>query len=374
MKTKFTLIASIIFLSALITAFVPANGQRRSTNSEVVKNRSEQKENNSTVRKNKPVVNEDSKNKIQNSTSNGRRTSTQKKESRPAAETSSPEVNKRGNSASQERKVYQQPTQKRNDRSTAVQRRIPESNRSNIKNAPARNERESIRSNSSSRQGSSAGGAVTPRARKEHNRTIYRVDSKDNRYAPTKTYKGNNNNWSSGYARHHVHYNTRDENFYRYYDHRKYMHWDHTWESYSWNVNSWRDYYSGYHPYSYRFHKHYYFHPGYGHVVRKFGYKTDFFVHNNVRYFNYNGHFFRHFPGVGYVLVDMPYGLVFQKLPRHIERVYINGYLYFRAGNLFFERNPYGYALIHYPERYFALENDYYNGGYYREGDYFIRH
>jgi hypothetical protein len=152
------------------------------------------------------------------------------------------------------------------------------------------------------------------------------------------------------------------------------MHWNHTWEAYSWNVNSWRDYYSGYHPYSYKFHRHYYFHPGYGHVVRKFGYRPDYFVHNNVRYYNYNGHFFRHFPGVGYVLVDMPYGLVFQKLPRNVERAYINGYLYFRVGNLFFEKNPYGYALIHYPERYYALDNDYYNGGYYREVDYYFHH
>jgi flagellum-specific peptidoglycan hydrolase FlgJ len=137
MKTKFTLIASLIILSALITVVVPANGQRRSSNSEVVKSRSEQKENNNNVKKNEPAVNEDSKARIPNNNSKGRKTSTRKNESDAAAKTNSPAVKKRSNSANQERKVYQQPAPQRNDRPAAVQRRIPETNRSSIKNNPA---------------------------------------------------------------------------------------------------------------------------------------------------------------------------------------------------------------------------------------------
>lgn len=211
-----------------------------------------------------------------------------------------------------------------------------------------------------------------PRARAEHNRTVYRVNPKDNRYKPVRNFKGHNSHWSAKQASYHVHHSRRDADFYRNYDHRKYRHWDPVWEHYRWNVSSWRDYYSGYHPHSYRYLKHYFYHPAYGHVIKKFSYKPAYFVHNNVRYYNYNGHFFRQFKGVGYVLVDMPYGLVFKKLPSGYERVYINGFLYFRVGNLFFESNPAGYALIHYPERYFALDSKYYNEGYYRSADFTI--
>ena len=69
--------------------------------------------------------------------------------------------------------------------------------------------------------------------------------------------------------------------------------------------------------------------------------------------------------GIGYVLVDLPYGLTFSYLPHGYETVYINGYLYFRVGNLFFEYSDYGFQLVHYPERYYAFDNDYHNDGYY---------
>jgi len=85
----------------------------------------------------------------------------------------------------------------------------------------------------------------------------------------------------------------------------------------------------------------------------------------------YDGHFFRYHRGIGYVLADMPYGIVFEHLPMSYERVYINGYLYFRVGNLFFEMTNYGFRLVHYPERYFAYDDGYHNDGYYYEDDYY---
>ena len=63
----------------------------------------------------------------------------------------------------------------------------------------------------------------------------------------------------------------------------------------------------------------------------------------------------------------MPYGFSFEYLPGNYERVYINGYLYFRVGNLFFEYANQGFRLVHYPERYLAYETGYSNGGYYFE-------
>jgi hypothetical protein len=66
----------------------------------------------------------------------------------------------------------------------------------------------------------------------------------------------------------------------------------------------------------------------------------------------------------------MPFGMTFDYLPGNYERVYINGYLYFRVGNLFFEYSDYGFQLVHYPERYFSLNIDFSNNGYYFEDNY----
>lgn len=208
-------------------------------------------------------------------------------------------------------------------------------------------------------------------ANKSGNRNIYRNNKNDQRYVPNKNFKGNKNYWSGNSVKHRVPYNKHDENYYRNYDYNKYLHWDRNWETYRWNANSWKDYYSAYHPYSYKFNKHYYYHPNFGHVIKKINGKPVYFVHNNVRYYNYNGHFFRYFKGVGYVLVDMPYGIVFRNMPAGYEIVYINGYRYFRSGNLFFEKHPHGFSLVHYPERYFALEVNFNNHGYYPNDYYY---
>ena len=65
------------------------------------------------------------------------------------------------------------------------------------------------------------------------------------------------------------------------------------------------------------------------------------------------------------MLVDVPFGVVFNGIPNGYERVYINGYLYFRVGNLFFEFTNNGFQLVHYPERYYAYDEGYLNEGYY---------
>ena len=168
-----------------------------------------------------------------------------------------------------------------------------------------------------------------------------------------------------------MNYNRKDKNFYLNYNYRKHNHWNRSWENYRWSHSSWRDYYGGYNFYSYRFHKNYYHHSIYGHVIRKFTIRPGIFVHNHNRYYSYNGHFFRYRRGIGYILVDIPFGIVFEQLPYGYERVYINGYLYFRMGNLFFEYSQYGYRLVHYPERYFAYNYDFRNDGYYFDDDYY---
>ena len=200
-------------------------------------------------------------------------------------------------------------------------------------------------------------------------REIYRHDDNDRRYTPNNNYKGSDRYWSNNYRPGSMNYNHNDRNFYRDYDYRKHNHWDRNWESYRWNSNSWREYYSGYNPYSYRYHKYYFHHPVYGHVIRRFGHQPNIFIHNHYKYYCYDGHFFRFHRGIGYVLVDIPFGIAFERLPYGYERVYINGYLYFRLGNLFFELSDYGYRLVHYPERYFAYDDGYHNEGYYFDDD-----
>ena len=162
-----------------------------------------------------------------------------------------------------------------------------------------------------------------------------------------------------------MNYNHSDRKYYGNYNYYKQKHWDRNWEHYRWNDRSWRDYYRGYNPYSYRYHRYYYHHPHYGHVIRRFDVRPAVFYHDHNRYYCYNGHFFRYHSGIGYILVDLPYGFTFEYLPGdYYERVYINGYLYFRVGNLFFEATNYGYRLIHYPERYYAYEDSYQRPGF----------
>ena len=203
------------------------------------------------------------------------------------------------------------------------------------------------------------------------NRSFYRHDNNDRRYTPNKNFHGNNKYWSGNNRPNSMNYNHANRNFYRKYDYRHYNHWDRSWENYRWNVRSWRDYYNGYNPYAYRYNRYYYHHPVYGDVIRKFVHRPNIFIHNHHRYYSFDGHFFRFVNGIGYVLVDLPFGLVFEQLPYAYDRVYINGYLYFRIGNLFFEYTNMGYQLVHYPERYYSYNDGYMNQGYYFDDIYY---
>lgn len=188
----------------------------------------------------------------------------------------------------------------------------------------------------------------------------YNLDTNDSRYRVTRDYKGSEKYWSPDFRNSSRNNHNSAKNF----NYNKYNHWDRNWEGYRWNHNSWVNYYSFYNPYSYRNSKYYYHHNYYGHVIRKFVYRPEVYIHNRVKYYCYDGYFFRYHRGVGYVLVDMPFGMAFDYLPNNYERVYINGYLYFRIGNLFFERTNYGFQLIYYPERYFAFNDGYRNEGF----------
>lgn len=280
--------------------------------------------------------------------------------------------NSQGNAAVREREQPARTSNPRGNSTTGssnsnVQKRVPvrESVRQPQVNTPATDNNRYR--NSSRNSSSNVVERPTPRNNIRSSREMYRLDRNDQHYSVNRNFKGRNETWSASYRNNHKHYNSFNKKYYKKYNYHTYDHWNNDWENYRWNVSSWVDYYDGYHPYSFTYHRHYYHHPVYGHVIRRFKHRPDVFVVNHRNLYVYDGHFFRHVRGVGYVLVDMPYGLMVNYLPDHYQRVYINGFPYFRVGNLFFEPVNHGFRLVHYPERYFAYRDDFHHGGYYFE-------
>jgi len=308
MKTmKFRLLATIITLTAVITATTnPANAQRRSTS------------------------NSTNNEKVEN-TRTGHKENIEKK--------------------SAFREVAIEPKAK--NRSVKSTQQVK---RNNTTSANEKS-RESARVNSRSGENFS-----NKSGRKELNKNAerYNHNTNDLRYSISRDYMGSKKYWSPEYRSD----NKGNKQYRGNYNYNNYKHWERNWESYRWNHNSWRNYYGYYNPYSYKNHKYYYKHPYYGHVIRRFVHRPQVYIHNHTKYYAYDGYFFRYRSGVGYILVDVPFGMAFEYLPNETERVYINGFLYFRVGNLFFERTNYGFLLVHYPERYYACNDGYRCEGY----------
>ena len=307
---KFRLLATIITLAAVITATTPLNAQRRSS------------------------ANSTNDEKVETSRSGNKNKNVSEKVATRNSQINREEKNNKSNSD----KAIDNAS-KKSRRSTGY---TTNDNKSN------NNKKEVYNSN---------------RVGTTNNSERYYHNPNDSKYKPNDNYRGSNEYWSSDFRtdkrpyNHTNKYSKRNNNF------NTYNHWDRSWEGYRWNQNSWINYYEFYNPYSYRNNKYYYHHNYYGHVIRKFAFRPQIFIHNHTKYYCYDGHFFRYHNRVGYVLVDMPFGMAFEYLPNDYERVYINGFLYFRVDNLFFEPTNYGFQLVHYPERYYA-----YNDGYQSDG------
>jgi hypothetical protein len=371
MKTiQFRLLATIITLAA-VTTTIPLNAQRRSTGSSgSTENaeRSTDERRNSVREKSSSIDNayerRATERTLKNQVERNRTATVERNE--PKARNSNNQVQSRQPSQTtynadnrnlndrdeRDTRSLAKPTyQGRSDsgRETAERQTTSESYRSERTVGSAiRSGRESYNSERENRSERVSGAS---------NRERYNLNNNDERYRVNSNYRGSNNTWTPELRSSNKHNNGKLKNGYNY-------HWDHHWENYRWNHNSWQNYYSYYDRYSYCNHKYYYRHPYYGHVIRRFTVEPIFFIHNHNRYYCYDGHFFRYRPGIGYILTDIPYGMTFEYLPNDYERVYINGYLYFRVNNLFFESTLAGYQLIHYPERYYAYDDDYNNQGF----------
>ncbi len=386
---KIKLLGMVLVLTAVTAPTISGTAQRRSSQSRTERPRVEREEKSrknlirekstfkdydkrrKSVEPSKRRIQKNPRNEAPNRTYRSSRSPSQEK--RPSRITRNRSENQQNPSRVKSAEPQRPSRASRYTKNADSRRRTPETYDVNRNRSPKTqiNERKTNRSStigprpSGERRSVREPGTYSNRENHSRNRQIYRLEKNDKRYKTAKNYKGSNIHWSRRAAPGREHYSRHNKKYYSHFNYRKYKHWDRRWQRYRWNLNSWREYYASYHPYSFRFHKHYVYHPEFGHIIRKFSYRPVFFIHNHQRYYSYNGHFFRYFRGIGYILVDMPYGIVFEHLPVEYERVYINGYLYFRTGNLFFEMTPDGFRLVHYPERYFAYDDDFYHGGIY---------
>ncbi|RKD88470.1 hypothetical protein [Mangrovibacterium diazotrophicum] len=88
-----------------------------------------------------------------------------------------------------------------------------------------------------------------------------------------------------------------------------------------------------------------YRHPRYGNVYRQFSSAPVHLRHTQGDVYYHSGHYYSYYPQVGYVQIAMPSGYVFATLPGRYERVHYGGHLYFRVGDMMFERCGHGYRL-----------------------------
>jgi len=88
-----------------------------------------------------------------------------------------------------------------------------------------------------------------------------------------------------------------------------------------------------------------YHHPRYGNVYRQFSSAPVHLKHAHGDIYYHSGHYYSYRPQVGYVQIAMPYGYIFATLPGRYERVRSGGHVYFRVGDMMFERCGHGYRL-----------------------------
>ena len=330
---KFRLLATIITLAAVTAATTnPVNAQRRST------------------------TNSTNNERVENSRTGNKNNIEKKGANREVVD--KPQAANRQVKSTREVKRYNAPVPIEKQREGARVDSRSDENRG-IKSNRMVTDKKLNENQLNQRERSSSNRSNSNRTSSNNYAERYNHNTSDVRYNTSREYRGSNKYWSPEY-RSDVKGNKQ---YYGNHSYNDYKHWERNWESYRWNHNSWINYYGCYNPYSYRNHKYYFQHHYYGHVIRRFVHKPQIYIHNHNRYYCYDGYFFRYRIGVGYVLVDLPFGMAFEYLPNDYERVYINGYMYFRVGNLFFERTNYGFLLVHYPERYYA-----YNEGYRCEG------
>ncbi|MBN1819611.1 MAG: hypothetical protein JXR31_16780 [Prolixibacteraceae bacterium] len=333
---KIRLIVTMFTLAAAITVItIPAEAQRRSSNE---RGKSEKV----------------STTKSRKSTPQTSRKSTTVKSTRSESKADSQRNYKRDDMNRAPRKVEQSDYRKSNQKKTepVATRRSTDNRDNRVQNKTQNPENKGNVTRRSNETPDRERNPVrnTRNSGNDDNRSARILNNPDrrpdfDRDRPSRNYKGSDNYWT-GNNHNDILRNNRNSRNARY--------WDRHWENYRWNNRSWRDYYGSYRPHAYLYNKYYFHHPKYGHVIRRFINKPVIFVYNHVPYYCYDGYFYNYRRGIGYILTDLAYNLIFPELPYGYETVYINGYVYFRVGNLFFEYVGNGYQLVYYPEMFLA--------------------
>lgn len=90
-------------------------------------------------------------------------------------------------------------------------------------------------------------------------------------------------------------------------------------------------------------------HPKYGRVYSRFEHNPLVFKNQYGDYYYSGNNFYKYHKGIGYGVVEPPRHVYFRHLPDNYERVYVNGSMFYRTSNLFFQLSPRGYVLVPSP-------------------------
>jgi len=93
----------------------------------------------------------------------------------------------------------------------------------------------------------------------------------------------------------------------------------------------------------------YFDHPKHGRVYHRFDHNPIVLKHRHGDYYYAGNNFYRYHEGIGYCVVEPPRNMYFSHLPVECNRVRINGHVFFRTGDLFFQLSPAGYMIVPSP-------------------------
>lgn len=149
----------------------------------------------------------------------------------------------------------------------------------------------------------------------------------------------------------------RDRKEYRYSDNDKYHSSDYKWKGkdrdrdyrYSERNDDRREYHPKYNNRKYAYKHNYFDHPKYGRVYHNMDHRHLVLKHKRGDYYYFGDRFYRYHSGIGYCVVEPPRGVYFNHLPMACDRVRIDGHVYFRHGDLYFDLSPRGYVLVPSP-------------------------
>jgi len=142
-------------------------------------------------------------------------------------------------------------------------------------------------------------------------------------------YRGANRNWHADRSQSHYYSGKNHQS-------KGYTHWNKLDRN---NKKYWNKHYKYDRKYAYH-------HPKYGHVYSRF-HVNPVRIHHHVHgdYYFYGGHYYRHYHGIGYVQIEIPRHMVFNHLPFQCELVRVGPQVYYRYGDMYFERYSHGYRL-----------------------------